>query len=203
MKTSRIILAALYATAICAATIADAAVKSSVFDDVKVWYRGALAAESYYSNGPEGTFANNGGSHPSKSFKSITCASDSDNALNNLAWSWGWGAETTLDSAPVVCPLTQFRFFVPENMGKFRGVFTTRAQNTGGSTFNWEFLANGTSFGTYGLKGGNEYEIKVPVENIVAGWNTLAWKRVSGWVNYDWHKFTLVPAPQPLVFVVH
>ena len=25
----------------------------------------------------------------------------------------------------------------------------------------------------------------------------------SGWVNYDWHKFTLVPAPQPLVFVVH
>ena len=618
MKTSRI-LAALCATITCATTMANAAVKSSVFDDVKVWYRGALAAESYYSNGPEGTFANNGGSHPSKSFKSITCASDSDNALNNLAWSWGWGAETTLDSAPVVCPyagctltdvtyanrpiptktndwavvtingettsqpilchwkgpeylnsgnwaaggistytmilrlrldtplnncsgsgsgdgfsiftqtenysyngktgfritfngptlgtyrypridfgnnrtdlnnaivpygnwidiavavngqsvtlaacaqgesanaidwktvtlsngenpalptsgntfvffgpkisggwttvwtngvrcaqyssteacmrtqcfrgavhqiafwdralsadeireawgegrpnlvsigiegdgtadfaasknvvanggpwqlldptltagnpsatisfdcpalwagmpqwlriagagsgrvsvalnneplgtknisagcvtsifvpegkivsgantlvitrmdgspmldavrlggswkfgesigsfanapatvdkylfhpacgndkfhdrtfnssgdaLTQFRFFVPENMvGKFRGVFTTRAQNTGGSTFNWEFLANGTSFGTYGLKGGNEYEIKIPVENIVAGWNTLAWKRVSGWVNYDWHKFTLVPAPQPLVFVVH
>ena len=618
MKTSRIILAALCATATCAATIANAAVKSSVFDDVKVWYRGALAAESYYGNGPEGTFANNGGKI-SKSFKSITCASDSDNALNKLQWSWGWGAETTLDSAPVVCPyagctltnvtyanrpiqaktndwaevtisgettsqpvlshwkgpeylssgnwatggittytmilrlrldtplnncsgsgsgegfsvfaqtpnynwnaktgfritfngptlgtyrcpridfgnnrtdlssaavpygnwidiavavngqsitlaacaqgesanaidwktvtlsngenpalpesgntffffgpkvsggwttvwtngvkcartssdenymrtqcfrgavhqiafwdralsadeireawgegrpnlvnvgiegngtadfaasenvvtnggpwqlldptltaqnpsatisfdcpalwagmpqwlriagagsgrvsvslnnelldarnisagritsifvpegkvlagantlvltrtdgtpvldavrlggswrfgesissfanapatvdkyifhpacandkfhdrtfnssgdaLTQFRFFVPENMvGKFRGVFATRAQNTGGSTFNWEFLANGTSLGTYGLKGGNEYEIKVPVENIVAGWNTLAWKRVGGWVNYDWHKFTLVDAPKPLFFVVH
>ena len=99
--------------------------------------------------------------------------------------------------------LTQFRFFVPEDMvGKFRGVFTTRAQNTGGSTFNWEFLANGTSLGTYGLKGGNEYEIKVPVGNIIAGWNTLAWKRVSGWVNYDWQKFTLLPAPAPFVVVV-
>ena len=30
---------------------------ASVFDDVKVWYRGALAAESYYSNGPEGTLS--------------------------------------------------------------------------------------------------------------------------------------------------
>ena len=103
MKKSYI-LAALCATATCAATVASAEVKSSVFDDVKVWYRGALAAESYYSNGPEGTFANNGGAHPSKSFKSITCFSDSGNALNNLAWSWGWGAETTLDTAPVVCP---------------------------------------------------------------------------------------------------
>ena len=98
---------------------------------------------------------------------------------------------------------TQFRFFVPENMvGKFRGVFTTRAQNTGGSTFNWEFLANGTSLGTFGLKGGNENEIKVPVENIVAGWNTLSWKYVSGWVNCDWHKFTLVPAPSPFMMIV-
>ena len=85
---------------------------------------------------------------------------------------------------------------------KFRGVFTTRAQNTGGSTFNWEFLANGTSLGTFGLKGGNENEIKVPVENIVAGWNTLSWKYVSGWVNCDWHKFTLVPAPSPFMMIV-
>lgn len=99
--------------------------------------------------------------------------------------------------------LTQFRFFVPENMvGKFQGVFTTSAQNTGGSTFNWEFLANGTSLGTFDLKGGNNYEIKIPVENIVRGWNTLAWKRVSGWVNYDWHKFTLVDAPNPFVLVL-
>jgi len=87
----------------CAANGSFASVRSSVFDDVKVWYRGALAAESYYSNGPEGTFANNSGKI-SKSFKSITCASDSDNALNKLQWSWGWGAETTLDNAPVVCP---------------------------------------------------------------------------------------------------
>ena len=41
MKTSRILLAALCATATCAATIANAAVKSSVFDDVKVWYKGS------------------------------------------------------------------------------------------------------------------------------------------------------------------
>ena len=98
---------------------------------------------------------------------------------------------------------TQFRFFVPENMvGKFRGVFTTRVQNTGGSTFDFAFFANGTSLGTYGLKGGNTYEIKVPVENIVAGWNTLAWTRQAGWANIDWHKFTLVPAPQGFVVVV-
>jgi hypothetical protein len=106
--------------------------------------------------------------------------------------------------ATITCATTMANAAVKSSVfDDVKGVFTTRAQNTGGSTFNWEFLANGTSFGTYGLKGGNEYEIKVPVENIVAGWNTLAWKRVSGWVNYDWHKFTLVPAPQPLVFVVH
>ena len=108
--------------------------------------------------------------------------------------------DRTLNSSS---PGTEFRFFVPEDMvGKFRGVFATRAQNTGGSTFNWEFFANGTSLGTYGLKGGTENEVKIPVENIAAGWNTFAWKCVSGWVNCDWHKFTLIPAPAPFVLIV-
>ena len=99
--------------------------------------------------------------------------------------------------------LTEFRFYVPEDLlGHFRGVFTTRVQNTGGSTFNFEFFANDTSLGTYGLKGGNNYEIKVAENNIVAGWNTFAWKRLAGWANIDWHKFTLLPAPAPFVVVV-
>ncbi|MBR1609179.1 MAG: hypothetical protein IJ678_06140 [Kiritimatiellae bacterium] len=89
--------------ALSSAATAAAAVTSSVFDDVKVWYRGALAAESYYSNGPEGAFANNGGK-TGTAFKSIPHSSDPGNALNALKWSWGWGAETTLDDAPVVCP---------------------------------------------------------------------------------------------------
>ena len=40
MKKSRI-LAALCAAATCAVTVARAAVTSSVFDDVKVWYNGS------------------------------------------------------------------------------------------------------------------------------------------------------------------
>lgn len=99
--------------------------------------------------------------------------------------------------------LTEFRFFVPEDMvGKYRGLFATRAQNTGGSVFDWEFLVNGTSFGTYGLKGGNNYEIKVKEDAIIAGWNTLAWKRVSGWVNYDWHKFTVTKPPKGMAIII-
>ncbi len=98
---------------------------------------------------------------------------------------------------------TQFRFYVPSDLvGKVRGVFTTRVQNTGGSTFNFEFLANGSSLGTYGLKGGNEYEVKVPVDGIVAGWNTFTWKDISGWANIDWHKFELQQPPKGMLLVV-
>ena len=99
--------------------------------------------------------------------------------------------------------LTEFHFFVPEDMvGKYRGVFVTRAQNTGGSTFNWEFIGNETSFGTYGLKGGNDYAFKIGQGNIVAGWNTLAWHRASGWVNYDWHKFTVLPPTKGMIIII-
>ena len=99
--------------------------------------------------------------------------------------------------------LTEFHFFVPEDMvGKYRGMFTTRVQNTGGSTFNFELFENGTSLGIYGLKGGNNYEIKVPTENIVTGWNTFAWKRLAGWANIDWHKFTLLPPKKGTIIIV-
>ena len=100
---------------------------------------------------------------------------------------------------------TQFRFYVPGDLvGRVRGVFTTRVQNTGSGApaYDFEFLANGTSLGTYGLKGGNEYEVKVPVDGIVAGWNTFAWKRLAGWANIDWHKFELQQPPKGLLLVV-
>ena len=99
---------------------------------------------------------------------------------------------------------TEFRFYVPADLvGRYRGVFTTRAQNTGGGTYDFEFVANGTTLGTYGLKGGNNYAIKVPDKNIVAGWNTFAWKRVSGWVNIDWHKFEVKPPPKGMIISVY
>ena len=100
---------------------------------------------------------------------------------------------------------TDFRFYVPSDLvGRVRGVFTTRVQNTGTGypTYDFEFLANGSSLGTYGLKGGNECEIKVPVDGIVAGWNTFAWKRISGWANIDWHKFELQQPPKGMLLVV-
>lgn len=98
---------------------------------------------------------------------------------------------------------TEFRFYVPEDIvGKFRGEFATRVQNTGGSTFNFVFSVNGEDLGTYGLKGGNTYEIKVPDNNIVVGWNTFAWKCVAGWANIDWHKFTVLPPVKGLMIII-
>ena len=81
---------------------AQGAVRGCVFDDAVVWYRGALEAQSYFSNGPEGTYANNG-AKTAKAFKSILHTANPSTAPA-MSWSWGWGAETTLDSAPVVCP---------------------------------------------------------------------------------------------------
>lgn len=97
----------LAAGAIAAATAfsvpsAQGDVRASVFDDAVVWYRGALEAQSYYSNGPAGTYANNG-TKTAKAFKSILHTANPSSAPE-MKWSWGWGAETTLDSAPVACP---------------------------------------------------------------------------------------------------
>ena len=100
---------------------------------------------------------------------------------------------------------TYFDFFVPEDLaGRFRGVFTTRTQNTGGSSMPYTFYANGTQIGDYTLKGGVETEVKIPETAIVAGWNRLYWKTTSSgyWANIDWNKFTLLPAPAPFVLVI-
>lgn len=101
--------------------------------------------------------------------------------------------------------LSEFRFFVPSDLvGHFRGVFATRVQNTGTGSpaYDFEFFANNTSLGIYGLKGENNYEIKVPEENIVAGWNTFAWKRLAGWANIDWHRFDLRDEPGTFVIIM-
>ena len=100
---------------------------------------------------------------------------------------------------------TYFDFFVPEDLaGRFRGVFTTRTQNTGGSSMPYTFYANGTQIDDYTLKGGVETEVKIPETAIVAGWNRLYWKTTSSgyWANIDWNKFTLIPAPAPFMVIV-
>jgi hypothetical protein len=101
--------------------------------------------------------------------------------------------------------LTKFRFFVPNDLvGRYRGLFTTRVQNTGTGSpaYDFEFFANGASLGTYAMKGGSNYEIKVSEENIVPGWNTLVWKRLAGWANIDWHRFDLRDEPGTFVIIM-
>lgn len=101
--------------------------------------------------------------------------------------------------------IANFDFFVPENMvGKFRGVFATRPQNTGGVDKNFHFYANGEKVGEYLLRGGVTTEVKLPETAVVAGWNRLSWESQSGgdWANIDWHRFTLVDAPKPFTMVV-
>ena len=109
-KTGEKSMNAIKKTAVLTATIAaavsstaQATVQGSVFDDAKVWYRGALEAQSYFTNnGPEGAYANNS-PKAAKAFKSILHTANPSSAPT-MTWSWGWGAETTLDNAPVVCP---------------------------------------------------------------------------------------------------
>ena len=101
---------------------------------------------------------------------------------------------------------TYFDFFVPADLaGKFRGVFQSRAYQAGAAT-SFSFLANGVAIGgPYVLKGkADTDEIKLPVDDFVAGWNRLCWISSGGssWANMDWHKFTLVDAPSPFVIVV-
>ena len=102
IASSRRIVPVASATISLSLALAPLASSASVFDDAVVWYRGALEAQTYYSNGPEGTFANNGGK-TAKAFKSILHTANPSSAPA-MSWSWGWGAETTLDSAPVYCP---------------------------------------------------------------------------------------------------
>ena len=100
---------------------------------------------------------------------------------------------------------TSFDFFVPEDMvGKFRGVFATRAQNTSGSAMPYTFHANGEEIGEYTLKGGVTTEVEIPGDAIVAGWNRIYWKTTSSgyWVNIDWHKFTVGKPPKGTIIVI-
>ena len=100
---------------------------------------------------------------------------------------------------------TYFDFFVPADMvGKYRGVFATRAQNTGGSEMPYTFHANGEEIGNYTLKGGVTTEVKIPETAIVAGWNRLYWKTTGGgyWANIDWHKFTVSRPTKGMTIVI-
>ena len=100
---------------------------------------------------------------------------------------------------------TYFDFFVPEDLaGRFRGVFTTRTQNTGGSSMPYTFHANGVQIGEFTLRGGVETEVKIPETAIVAGWNRLYWKTTSSgyWANIDWHRFDLRDEPGTFVIVI-
>ena len=103
---------------------------------------------------------------------------------------------------------TKFRFYVPADLvGRYRGMFTTRVQNTGGSKFPFDFIANDANLGTYELLGSGGHgvvatDVEVPDTAIVAGWNTFAWKQVSGWANIDSHMFTLKPPPSALTLII-
>ena len=103
---------------------------------------------------------------------------------------------------------TYFAFFVPEDLvGKFRGIFTTCVQNTGGSEFPFDFIVNDANLGTYKLLGGGgkgsvSTNVEVSATAIVAGWNTFAWSRQNGWANIDYHMFTLKPPPQGMTLFI-
>ena len=100
---------------------------------------------------------------------------------------------------------TYFSFFVPADMvGKFRGVFTTRTQNTGGSSMPYSFHVNGAKVGDFTLKGGTETTVKISDDFIVSGWNTAYWTTTSGgyWANIDWHKFELLPPPKGMIISI-
>lgn len=100
---------------------------------------------------------------------------------------------------------TQFDFYVPADLiGKYRGVFATKPQNTGGAEKDFAFYANGEKIGDYKLKGGVTTEVKVSQDALVAGWNRLSWMSASGgdWANIDWHKFTVLPPPKGLAIII-
>jgi hypothetical protein len=101
---------------------------------------------------------------------------------------------------------TAFEFFVPRDMvGVYRGVFQSRTQQAAATT-SFDLLINGLcKLSGYVLKRNTDTDkVNLSTENIVAGWNRIAWKTYAGssWGNMDWHKFTVLPAPMGLVIVV-
>ena len=96
-------------------------------------------------------------------------------------------------------------FFVPADLvGKCRGVFASRSQNTGGAEKDFAFYVKDEKLGDCKLKGGVATEVKVPQEKIVAGWNRLSWEARTGgdWANIDWHKFTVLPPVKGLMIII-
>ena len=143
-----------------------------------------------------GSFANTGLPEDSPDRYVFHPANGSDKTHNRGTFSNGGERETNFD------------FFVPADMvGKFRGVFTTRTQNTGWPTASempYSFHVNGTKIGDFKLKGGTETTVKIPDNSIVPGWNRAYWKTTSSgyWANIDWHKFEVKPPPKGMMLVI-
>ena len=93
MKKSYI-LAALCATATCAATVASAEVKSSVFDDVKVWYKGSAGN----AIGTEDS-----GNYQVCNVRNLPQLADASSSMHGGAYHW-WGWRMSYENQPVVCP---------------------------------------------------------------------------------------------------
>ena len=100
---------------------------------------------------------------------------------------------------------TYFDFFIPADMvGKYRGVFTTRAQNTGGSNMDYAFSVNGVKLYDCVLKGGTLTSAKIPQDTLIGGWNRVCWTAGSGgdWANIDWHKFEVQKPPKGMMIII-
>ena len=91
MKKSYI-LAALCATATCAATVASAEVKSSVFDDVKVWYKGSA-----------GNAVGTADSSTVTKIKNLPQLADSSSSMHGGDYGW-WGWRIQYTNQKVDCP---------------------------------------------------------------------------------------------------
>ncbi len=100
---------------------------------------------------------------------------------------------------------TYFDFFIPADMvGKYRGVFTTRTQNTGGYNMNYDFSVNGVKLCDCALKGGTLTSVEIPSDALIGGWNRVCWIADTGgdWANIDWHKFEVLSPPQGLTLII-
>ncbi|MBP5544733.1 MAG: hypothetical protein ILM98_11700 [Kiritimatiellae bacterium] len=91
MKKSHI-LAALCATATCAAMVASAEVKSSVFDDVKVWYKGSA-----------GNAVGTADSSAVTKIKNLPQLADSSSSMHGGDYGW-WGWRIQYTNQKVDCP---------------------------------------------------------------------------------------------------
>lgn len=100
----------------------------------------------------------------------------------------------TNDSGSERCSVLTYVFRVPEDLvGSCKGVLRFRSQNTGGSTYTNDVYVNGTKLARLGMKDKTDYDVKVPAKLLTSGWNKVEMKRITGWVNFDCHQFTIQP----------